>query len=193
MRQDQSDNESGDRFANGVGGLHEAESFAAMLGAPGFGDERGGGGPFAAHAESEEEAEGGELGNAVGEAAGGTGDGVDEDGSHEGARAANAVRDDAEEKTADGGRGESEGVEQAGGGSAHGEFADEIGEDEGIEHDVHGIEHPAEAAGDEGFAFRRRNIARPAEEIFCRRRGRGIVHCRGILSHGQQRDHLFGR
>ena len=61
MGQDYSDDERGDGFANRVGGLHQAQSFAAMLGTPCLGDEGGRCGPFASHPEAENEAKHGKL------------------------------------------------------------------------------------------------------------------------------------
>src|SRR5580698_9922466 len=116
-----------------------------MLGAPGFGDQRGSGTPFAAHAEAEKKTEDGELRNRMSEAAGGARKRVEKDRGHQRTSASDAVGDDAENQAAEGGRDQSEGVEEAGRAGAHREFADQIGEDERVEHDVHGVEHPAEA------------------------------------------------
>ncbi len=86
-------------------------------------------------------------------AAGGAGNRVNEDGSHQGAGAADAVGDESENEAADGGGDEREGIEEAGSAGAHAQLANEVGENQRVEHDVHGVEHPAETAGDQRRAL----------------------------------------
>src|SRR5690348_5039539 len=134
-----------------------------MLGAPGFGDERRAAAPFATHAKAEEETKGGELWNRVRKTASRAGNGIDEDRSHESTSAANSISENAEAKSADRRGPQGERVEKAGGARAHVEFADQVREDKRVQHDVHGVEQPAQAAGNEGFALVGRSVPRPLE------------------------------
>ena len=56
MRHDDGDYGCGEGVSDGPRALHEGERFAAMFIRPGFGYQRGTGGPFAAHAEAEKHA-----------------------------------------------------------------------------------------------------------------------------------------
>ena len=111
------------------------------------------GGPFSTHAEAQQETERRQLRDGVREAASGAGNRVHDDGSHQRAGAADAVGNPAECEAADGGGEKGEGVEEAGGARVHRELADQEGEDQRVQHHVHGVEHPAEAAGDKGLAL----------------------------------------
>lgn len=92
----------------------------------------------------------------MGEAAGGGCEGVDEEREVEGAGAAQAVGEPAEEEAA-GGCGEQRGGHHgAGDGGGEVEIALHGGQDHRVEHDVHAVEHPAEGGGEEGAALRRR-------------------------------------
>ncbi len=71
-----------------------------MLVGPGLGDERRAGGPLAAHAEAEQDAEDREFDEAVREAAGRGEDCVDEDRGHQRAGASEAIRDEPEDQAA---------------------------------------------------------------------------------------------
>ena len=155
--------DSGHRFTDGVGRLHQAKRFATMLGAPGFGDERRAGGPFTAHTQTEQKAKNSELRNGMRKTTSGASNGIHEDGCHERARAPDAVSKDAEKKSPESRGNKRERAEEAGGALTHAEIADQISEDERVQHDVHGVEHPAESAGDQRFAFCGRNVPRPLE------------------------------
>jgi len=63
------------------------------------------------------------------------------------------IRKNTENKSADGGSDEHQGIQKTRGASVHAELAHQVGENERVKHDVHGVEHPAEAAGDERFAL----------------------------------------
>ena len=130
-------------------------------GRPGLGDERRARRPLAAHAQPEDEAEDGELDDRGAEAAGAAGQRVHEDRDHQRARAAHAVGQEAEQRAADGGGHQGEGVEQARRGLVHPQVAHQVGEDQGVEHHVHGVEHPAEAARHERAPLRRRDVGGP--------------------------------
>ena len=113
------------------------------------------------------------------------GNGINEDGTHQSARAAKAIRKNTEKEAANRGSDQREGIKKASGGFAHAELGHQIGEDERVQHDVHGVEHPTQAAGNEGFAFRGRNVPRPRER---RRRaqrsagwGSGVARCHLVL------------
>src|ERR1700682_1287557 len=134
-----------------------------MFGAPRFRDERGGCGPLTAHAQTEQKTKEGELRNRMGKAAGGACQGIDQDGSHECSRASDAIRENTENKSTDGGSDERQRTEKARGARVHAELEDEVGENERVKHDVHGVEHPAEAASNEGFAFGGGDVTRPGE------------------------------
>src|SRR5712664_357635 len=134
-----------------------------MFGAPRFRDERGGCGPLAAHAQTEQKTKEGELWDRMGKAAGGAGERIDEDGCHERASASDAVRENTEKKSTDGGSDERQRTQKARGARVHAELEDEVGENERVEHHVHGVEHPAEAAGGERFAFGGSDVAWPPE------------------------------
>src|SRR5882672_11398783 len=88
---------------------------------------------------------------------------VDEDRSHERACAPDAIRENTEKKSADGGSDKRQRIQKTRGPSVHAELADQVRENERVEHDVHGVEHPAEAAGDERFALGGSDVARPPE------------------------------
>src|SRR5207245_5860620 len=85
------------------------------------------------------------------------------------------------------------GIEEAGGAFVDAEFANEGGDDIGVEHDVHGVEHPAGASGDQGAALGGRGVAGPIEEPEGTRRivrggGRGGIggwRCVGIRHGGE--------
>ncbi len=69
----------GERITYRPGALNQAEGAGAMAGGPGLGDERGPGGPLAAHAEAKEDAACGKLQSGLGEGAEAGGEAVDED------------------------------------------------------------------------------------------------------------------
>jgi len=84
-----------------------------------------------------------------------------QDGEHQRAGTPDAVRDHSEEQAADGGSDERQRVQQARGLRVHAELADQEGENQGVEHYVHRVEHPARGSGDQGAAFRAGRVARP--------------------------------
>jgi hypothetical protein len=153
-RQDHGRKGCAQTIADGPEALHEGEGFGAGGCGESFGDERGAGGPLAAHAEAEEDTAGGEGESGVGEAAEPGGDGVEEHAGVESAGASHAVGGPTEEDAAGGGG------EQRGGHHGAGESGGEVhllldsGQDHGVEHDVHAVEHPAESGCGEGAALR---------------------------------------
>ena len=147
---------------------------------PGFGDERGAGVPLAAHAETEEKTEEAEDCYASRKATGEREERIGEDAHTEQAAAAQAVGEEAEEKAAEGGADERESVQSACHGFGHAELAHQGGEHERVEHDIEGIEHPAEAGGDDGAALWRGSVA-PAKG----KNGRGVQDNRIVGEGGE--------
>ncbi len=119
-----------------------------MLGRPGLGDERSAAGPLAAHAEAKQDAEDGELHEVLRETARGGEDGVDQDACHQGAGAAEAVGDDAEEKSTCGCGKQRDRAEDSGGAFAEVQVGHQRSQHQGVEHYVEGVEHPAEGCCD---------------------------------------------
>src|SRR6267154_305212 len=128
-------------------GLHQAERLAAMLRPPGFRDERGSRGPFAAHAQAQHKTKHGQLGHRMRERTSRAGQRIHQNRDHQRPRAADAVSHYAEQQPANRGGHQREGIQKAGRARVHGEFTDEVGQDERVEHHVHGVQHPAEPAG----------------------------------------------
>ena len=166
VREDEGDEGRAEGVADSPGALDEGEGFGAMAVGPGFGDEGCAGGPFAAHAEAEEQAAGQELRGGVSEAAEGCRDGVDEDAEGEGAGAAEAVGEPAEGE-ASRGRGQERGGDHgAAGGGGEAELALDRAEDERVEHNVHAVEHPAEGGGEEDALLVAGGLGEPGGEMF---------------------------
>ena len=94
------------RVADRPGALHDAERLAAVLRRPGLGDQRGARGPLAAHAEPEHDAEERELLDRLRKTAGSRRERVDRDRRGQRPRAADAVGQPPEQRTADGRRGQ---------------------------------------------------------------------------------------
>jgi hypothetical protein len=134
-----------------------------MLGRPDLGDEGRSGRPLAAHAQPEHEAEEGELGHALRQATGEARERVDQDRRHQRAGAAHAVGNHPECQAADGGSGERERVQEPGLGLAEPEVEHQLREHHGIEHHVHGVEHPAQASRDQRASLRRADRLWPGE------------------------------
>jgi len=160
--QHDSDDGGADSVADGPRALHEGECLIAMLLRPAFSDERCAGGPFASHAEAENEAAEKELERSLCEAAERGKDGVDEDAPGKRASTAVAVCERAEEDAADGAGDECDGYHGSADGRAHVHGALQRAEDECIEHDVHAVEHPAEGGCDEYAALGGRGLSEPA-------------------------------
>src|SRR5205823_10056110 len=139
MRKDDQNDNCRHSFPNGVGRLHEAQGSSAMFGAPRLGDERGAAAPFAPHAQTEQKAKGRELRYGMGKTTSRAGNGINEDGTHQSARAAKAIRKNTEKEAANRGSDQREGIKKASGGFAHAELGHQIGEDERVQHDVHGV------------------------------------------------------
>ena len=89
---------------------------------------------------------------------------VDEDAGDEGAGASEAVGGDAEEYAANGCADERCGHDEAGFGGGEVKVNSDAGDDEGIEHDVHAVEHPSERSGEQGVALHGACLVQPAEE-----------------------------
>ena len=150
-------------IADGPRALDDAQGLAAVLGRPGLGDERGPAGPLPAHAEAEEDAEDGQHDDARGEAAGRREDGIDEDAGHQGLAAAEAVGEDAEDEAADGRGDEGQRAEKPRRRLGHAQVGHQRRQDHGVEHDVEGVEHPAERGGDERPPGVGRSLLPPGE------------------------------
>jgi hypothetical protein len=152
-----------ERVADGPGALHQRKRLGAVLCGPYLRDQRGAGGPLAAHAEAKNDAAEHKFGGCSGEAAERGGNGVDQHAGGEGAGAAKAVGEPAEADAARGCR------EQRGGhhGPAHGcremHGALHLTEHERVEHHVHAVEHPAETSGEQGTLLLLRGIYQPTE------------------------------
>ena len=162
-RQHQADHHGRDDLADRPGGLHQAERLAAVLGAPGLGDERGARRPLAAHAEPQQEPEDRELHDGGRQPAGPAGQRVHQDREDERARAADAVGQEPEGEAAEGGRDERERVEQPARALVHAQVVHEVRQHERVEHHVHGVEHPAEAARHERALLGRGDLGGPGQ------------------------------
>ena len=111
----------------------------------------------------------------------------DQDRGHQRAGAAHPVGDHAEAQAADRRGDEREGVQEPGLGFAHPEVEHQLREHHGVEHHVHGVEHPAEAARDERALLGRADRLGPlqhAEDAPRAAAGRRIerVHECGIVA-----------
>ena len=162
MRHDEGHHARTERVADGPGALHERERLGTVLCGPHLRDQRGAGGPLPAHAEAKNDAAEHEFGGRSREATERGGDGVDQHAGGEGTRTAEAVGEPAEADAPDG-RGEKRGRHH---GTAHGRGelhgALHLAENQGIEHHVHAVEHPAETSGQQGALLLLRPLDQPA-------------------------------
>ncbi len=150
--------------------LHESECLAAMLGGPRLGHQRRAAGPLTAHAQAEQDAEDGELPHRLREAARRGEHRVDEDASHQRPRPAEPVGDHPEDHPSRRGGEQGERSEQSGGFRVHRQVPHERNQDERVEHDVEGVQHPAERGRDQRpFCVGRARVP-PAEDPGGRRR-----------------------
>jgi len=125
--------------------------------------------------DAEQDAEDRQLQDVLGEAARRGEHRVDDDAPDERAGAAVAIGHDAEDQAAAGGRDERERGELPGCGGAHAERRHERRQHHRVEHDVEGVEHPAQARSHERAFRRERRASPPAEQasrVSGRRRGR---------------------
>ena len=153
------------RIADGPGTLHQGERLGAVVRRPGFRDQSGACGPFAAHAEAEQYAADHQLTGGVGEAAERGGDRVAENAKGERADAAEAVSKPAEGEAAHG-RGDERGRHHGathGGGEVHLQL--DGAEDKRVDHHVHAVEHPAEGGGQERALLHARRLDEPAGDL----------------------------
>src|SRR5262249_21242771 len=79
--------------------------------------------------------------------------GIGEDAEHQGTLASDAVGDETEEHAADAGSEQGQGGEEAGHGLAHAEIANDVGQNQRVEHSVESIEHPAESSSEKSPAL----------------------------------------
>ncbi|HLJ78691.1 MAG TPA: hydantoinase/oxoprolinase family protein [Acidobacteriaceae bacterium] len=162
--QDDGDEGCAESESDSPGALHDGQRFAAMLRGPCFRNQSGARGPLAAHAEAEHDAAKHELERGMREPAESGRHGVDEDAGRERAHAAGAVSEPAEDEAAGGGADQGGGHQRAahGGGEMH--LSLHRTEDERVEHDVHAVEHPAEAGGEQGSLLLPRCREQPAKD-----------------------------
>ena len=132
-----------------------------MLGGPCFRDQSRARGPFATHAQTEDDATDSKLDDGLRKAARSGGGGIDKDGGRKRTRAADAVRDKTEDHSAKRGSEQRERAEQATRGFADAEVLHQIREDHRIKHHIERVQHPAEASRSQGGAFGGRHFARP--------------------------------
>jgi hypothetical protein len=124
--------------------LHDADGLVAMFSRPGFADEHRAGCPFATHAEPEQRAPEEQLEDRLRRRRAERRQREEDDRAHQGARAAESVGDVAERETADARHDQRRRAEQSGRGVVESEMDLQLVERDGIEHEVHGVEHPAE-------------------------------------------------
>ena len=133
--------------------MHHAQRFAAMLGRPALGDQGRATGELAAQAEADDDAEGRELGDRLGEPAEGGKERIDRDAADHGARAPEAVGDDAENEAPGGRRELADRAQEARHRLRHPQVSHEVGQDHGIDHEIHAVEHPAQGCRDQGASL----------------------------------------
>ena len=160
-REDDRVGDDGERPADRPRALDHAERLAARLGLDQLGHEDRADGPLAAEADALEDAEDHQHLVARGEAGQEREDGVDADGQHQRARAADAVGEDAAEDAADRGGRERDGGERAGGALADVERRADRGQRQREDDQVEGVERVARERRLEGLLAARPEAAPP--------------------------------
>jgi len=110
--QHDSGNQRGEGIADCPGALHNGNCFGAQFCGPGFGYQRGAGVPFASHAEAQDEAKHRQHQNRSRQARSEGADGVGQDAEHQRALSPDAVRNKAEQHSADTRSQQSQRIEQ---------------------------------------------------------------------------------
>ena len=143
-RLDEAVHHGGRRVADGPPALHQAERLAPMLRRPALGHQGRAARPLAAHPEPEQDAEGHELPERAGKAAGRREDGIDDHAEHQRARPPEPIGNPAEHQAAGRTGHERDRSEHAARGGRQAERDTHGRQRHREERDVERIEHPAE-------------------------------------------------
>ncbi len=162
-RQHQLRDDGGGREADRPRALHDPERLAAVFGRPGLGHQRGPARPLATHADPEQGAEQHQVPGRLCETAGAGEHRVDQDAADQGAGAAVAVGNHAEQDSAERGGDERGRPDQPRHPLAEPEVRHHGRQHQRVEVDVERIEHPAQAGGAERAPRLRRGLAVPGE------------------------------
>ena len=150
--------------------LHDADGFVAKVRRPRLADQHGAGRPLAAHADPEHGAPEQQLHDALRRRGAERRQREDQDRGHQGARPAEAIGHVAEDRAADAGHDERHRAEHAGRVVAESEVHAQLADGHGVEHEVHGVEHPAELRGQQHAPLLARDRAIPRNVSADRRR-----------------------
>ena len=153
MRKNRPVGDGGEKIAERVAFLQQAGKNAAPFCGHRFERERCAHAPFAAHADAVEQPQNqkdGEIWREAGEHFDG---GIKKNVEHERKAAAIAIGEQAEEKCADGTRGQAGGDGQRDISDAEMKFLGDGREDEGEDEEIEGVERPAEKTGEQGVAL----------------------------------------
>ena len=173
------DDRGGDRrhhVAERPARLHDADRLVAKVRRPRLADEHGAGRPLAAHADAEHRAPEQQLHHALRRRGAERGQRKDQDRAHQRAGAAEAIGDVAEDRAADARHDQRDGAEHAGGVVAEAEVHAQLADGHGVEHEIHGVEHPAELRGQQHAPLLARDRAVPRNVSAHRRRCRSCFH-----------------
>ena len=148
---------------------------------PCFADEHRSGRPLAAHADAEHRAPEQQLHHALRRRGAQRRQRKNQDRAHQGPGPAEAIGDVTEDRPADARHDERDGAEHAGGVVAEAEVHAQLTDGHGVEHEIHGVEHPAELRGQQHTPLLSRDRAVPRNVSAHRRRCRSCFHERRPL------------